>query len=158
MSKKQLIHRWQSPEERFFKQTYKDPISGCWLWIGAICGTGYGGIKVNGRLTRAHRFSYELHYGSIPDGLCVLHKCDVRHCVNPDHLFTGTITDNNRDCTNKKRRNDHKGEDHYRAKLTEKQAIEIKYSHLKNSTLAEKYHVSRPTISAIWNGDNWKHI
>ena len=158
MPKRQLINRWQSPEERFFKQINKDPISGCWLWIGAIGGTGYGCIKVKGRNTRAHRFSYELHYKPIPDGFCVCHKCDVRHCVNPDHLFIGTIDDNNKDRLNKNGYILPKGEKCGRAKLTEKQAIEIKYSNLKNSELAKKYHVSRPTISTITHGINWKHI
>ena len=158
MSKKQLINRWQSPEERFFKQIHKNPISGCWLWAGAIGGTGYGFIKVNGHIVRSHRFSYELHCEPIPDGFCVCHKCDVRHCVNPDHLFIGTIDDNNKDRLNKNGYIFPKGEKCHSAKLTEKQARGIKYSNLRNSELAEKYNVSRPTISAITHGVNWKHI
>ena len=66
----------------------------CWLWEGMLSWGGYGLLKVSGRKRRAHRISWELHNGPIPPGLLVLHKCDVRHCVRPDHLFLGTDLDN----------------------------------------------------------------
>ena len=158
MTRKQLVNQWQSPEERFHKQTDKNHESGCWLWIGAITSNGYGNMKIKGLQIPAHRFSYKFHYGSIPEGLCVLHKCDVRNCVNPDHLFVGTVTDNNRDCMKKGRRPAPIGERHGGTKLTEKQAKEIKYSSLRNCELAEKYQIGRPAVTQIRNGTNWKYI
>jgi hypothetical protein len=70
------------------------PDTGCWLWDGSKYPNGYGWLKVFGKVMSVHRFSYELHKGPIPEGLCILHSCDVRHCVNPDHLRTGTHQEN----------------------------------------------------------------
>lgn len=80
-----------------------DPLSGCWLWTGMLTTSGYGGYTDNGKVRVASRLSWELHEGPIPPGLCVLHRCDVRPCVNPAHLFLGTKGDNNRDCAAKGR-------------------------------------------------------
>lgn len=69
----------------------------CWEWKGARLPDGYGQFWLDGRIVRAHRFSYEAHYGPIPDGLHVMHACDNPSCVRPDHLRTGTVADNNAD-------------------------------------------------------------
>lgn len=68
--------------------------TGCWLWDRALKGCGYGHKMYQGKLQGAHRISWQIHRGPIPDGLWVLHKCDVMRCVNPDHLFLGTHQDN----------------------------------------------------------------
>jgi HNH endonuclease len=77
----------------------------CWLWTGQIISYGYGHFSYQGRPVRAHRFAYKTAIGPIPPGKLVCHTCDVRHCVNPKHLYLGTFTDNNRDtvrrCRNK---------------------------------------------------------
>lgn len=77
---------------------------GCWIWLGSVAGQmGYGMFVYRGRKIYAHRASYELWHGKIPDGLCVLHRCDEPTCINPDHLWVGTKGDNMRDCISKGR-------------------------------------------------------
>lgn len=83
-----------TPEERFLYKTLPEPNTGCWLWLGALTGRGYGQIKVKGVAVLAHRFSYEMHKGKIPDGVYVCHTCDTPSCVNPSHLWLGTAKDN----------------------------------------------------------------
>jgi HNH endonuclease len=81
-----------------------DKTDTCWLWTGTTRDTfGYGALSVNSAFIMAHRLSYELHVGPIPNGLFVLHRCDVPPCVRPDHLFLGTQLDNIRDMIQKNR-------------------------------------------------------
>jgi hypothetical protein len=81
--------------ERFWRRVNRT--DGCWLWTGARKTSGYGEINIGGAIWDTHRLAWTITQGPIPDGLCVLHTCDVRPCVNPDHLWLGTIADNNRD-------------------------------------------------------------
>ncbi len=90
--------------ERFEEKCVPEPMSGCWIWLGRAHKThGYGIFSQWPKLGYAHRFSWTLHYGEIPKGLCVLHKCDVPLCVNPNHLFLGTVKDNMLDMARKGR-------------------------------------------------------
>lgn len=147
----------------------------CWLWKLKPGGEGYGEIQCNplGIKMTAHRFSYEIFKGPIPKGKWVLHHCDVRLCVNPQHLYAGTAADNNRDtkmrgrtCRGKKHpaylypdfiKN---GEENPNAKLTEKVILEmfrriIGGEFQKN--LAKEYGINRSLISAIIARRLWRH-
>lgn len=77
--------------------------SDCWLWTGMVTTGGYGAIESEGQPRRAHIVSWRLHKGDVPDGMCVLHRCDVRRCVNPDHLWLGTKKQNSVDMVQKGR-------------------------------------------------------
>jgi hypothetical protein len=89
-------------EERLLEKVIKIP-NGCWEFNGARDYNGYGLIRFNTKVTRASRVAYEVWVGEIPSGLCVLHKCDNPCCVNPNHLFIGTLKDNSQDSWNKGR-------------------------------------------------------
>ena len=84
-------------EERFEEKYIPEPNSGCWLWLAALDTSGYGKFNMAGRILGAHRVSWELHQGSIPEGKNVLHTCDIPSCVNPNHLYIGTQKDNAKD-------------------------------------------------------------
>jgi len=131
--------------------------SDCWLWQGGINQRGYGFC---GRSEKAHRVAWELTHGAIPKGLCVCHECDVRNCVNPEHLFIGTHGDNNRDARNKGRGVYPKGEHHGRSKLTNNQVIEIRNRAFRGnySALGREFGVSYEQVRRIAFGSEWKHI
>lgn len=109
MSKGKTGPRPRPAEERFWEKVFPEPMSGCWLWDGHVNSRGYGLLPIGSRSdgsrskVLAHRFSYVLHKGGIPDGLGVLHRCDNPYCVNPDHLFVGNQIVNMQDCKAKGR-------------------------------------------------------
>lgn len=122
--------------KRFHTKYIIDPITGCWNWTGARTSAGYGELGLNGKIVTAHRLSYMIFRGEIPDGFLVCHTCDKPECVNPDHLFLGTNRDNVNDMIQKGRqnlsnapngrRNGQSGEKNYQAKLTEPDVLEIR--------------------------------
>jgi len=140
--------------ERFNMQV--DKTDGCWMWKGTISQGRYGQFGWNYRTLSAHRASYLLHVGEIPDGMFVCHRCDVPACVNPEHLFLGTASDNSRDAAQKGRH--YVGEKNARAKITESQALEIRALSLPAPDIAKMYGLCPSTVYRIKNGTYWKHI
>lgn len=144
--------------KRFWDRTYKNDV-GCRIWVAAINNQGYGSLGIgNGKTDKAHRVAWKLTFGEIPKGLFVCHKCDVRNCVNPNHLFLGTAAENNHDMAKKGRASKRKGELHPESKLTDAAVIDILTSTLTQTELAKKYGVGRTTIRRAKYGESWKHI
>jgi hypothetical protein len=147
--------------ERFEEKFVPEPNSGCWLWTAATKELGYGVIGVGSRghgTDKAHRVSWKLYRGEIPAGMVVCHKCDTPACVNPDHLFLGTLGDNMRDCVRKGRNflPDNRGERAKWAKLTLEAVRDIKTRRMSSPKFAALYGCSRSAIARIWEGRNWK--
>ena len=139
-------------DERFWK--YVDKTRGCWNWTASKNSAGYGQINRTRKLgpMLAHRFSYELHNGAIPDGLFVLHTCDNPACVNPAHLWLGTDQDNTDDKMAKGRCP--AGEGHYNHRLTDNQVVAIRRRWAGGTSqkeLSEEYDVTQGYISEIVN-------
>lgn len=148
-----------SPEERFFRFVVKREV--CWEWTGNRQTNGYGAFGISYGVSQpAHRFSYELHKGKIPPGMFILHACDNRLCVNPDHLSVGTALDNALDRESKGRGNQRCpiGEGNPNNKLTEDAVRDIRFSAETGSTMAQKYAVSQSVVSQIRRGVTWKHV
>jgi hypothetical protein len=148
----------QTVSERFEQKVLRLPISGCWLWTGATFRSGYGQLVRDKKHVPANRIAWELYRGPIPDGLCVLHKCDVRLCVNPHHLFIGTRADNAADMVAKNRQSAPRGEDVHFSKLTEAQILDIRTSTASLREMARKYNVRYSNISMIRRRQTWRHI
>ena len=145
------------PVIRFWDKVEKG--DGCWLWTGAKHGGGYGAFWDGVRMVTAHRFAYELCVGPIPDGLYALHHCDVRPCVNPEHLFLGTNRENLRDMVNKGRQL--RGERNVQSKLTEDDVREMRIANAGGESLASlgrRYGVSYTTIQKAVQRRSWGHV
>lgn len=153
-------HKRPDTVTRFWAKVDKRGPDECWEWTDFRDPFGYGKIGIDGKNKQAHRFSYELHYGSIAEGLCVCHHCDNPGCVNPAHLFLGTTDDNNKDRERKGR--GIQGSTHHHAVLTEAQVIEIRRKYVRRivtySALASEYGVAKSTIAGIIERKAWQHI
>lgn len=128
--------------------------TGCWEWQGRRNTQGYGKTRYRNRDVSVHRLAYETWVGPIPDGHVVRHKCDNPPCMNPEHLETGTVSDNNND-------RDRRGRN-ANAKLTEQDVLDIRreygYGVLTQQMLADVYGLSQTSMSAVLTGQRWRWI
>jgi len=158
--------RWKCPSVWFFNRT-KTVENGCMEWTGYVAPNGYGRCKFMGNNVSAHRFSWSIKNGEIPDGFNVCHHCDNRKCVNPEHLFIGTHQDNMIDAQHKGRllRTEHckmlhRGEKNATAKLTNEDVIIIRSLQGKHPSryVASLYGLTHRSILLIWQKRTWPHI
>ena len=149
------------PIIRFKKNIVIDEISKCWLYQGSLS-HGYGRIEIKNKRYLAHRFSYEIHKEPIKNPLLfVCHHCDIRNCVNPDHLFLGTAKDNVLDMFKKGRHPIHKGQDAWHAKLNDPEVIQIKKlleTEISMTQIAKMFGVHIVTIHDIKYKKTWAHL
>ena len=145
-------------ESEFWEKVSKS--DDCWDWTGFRHPDGHGQCYLNGVPKYAHRFSWEMHNGPIPNGMCVCHKCDNPHCVNPDHLFLGTHEDNMYDAKAKGRLPF--GMRHGMVALSDEDVLKIRslYSDgvLSQGKLAKRFGVSQTCISKIVTRKRWTHL
>ena len=150
--------------ERFWQKVFVQSPDECWEWQGYTNDSGYGQFRCgNGALLRAHRISYEIHKGAIPDGLIILHKCDNPRCVNPDHLSVGTHADNIHDMDQKGRRinSPHYGESHGMSKLTAELVRQIRSladSGVSYEEIGRRFAISANHAGRIAKRESWAHI
>jgi HNH endonuclease len=157
---------WAKVDKNGPVPAHRPELGPCWIWTAGL-GNGYGKIlarKQNGkgRFIDAHRASYLLNIGPIPDGELVCHKCDNKRCVRPDHLFPGTYGDNFRDCIAKGRGNQGRpGEQNSHAVLTAEDVIrirELRAAGWNLKQLAAEFPVTVSAISRAYLGKSWKHL
>jgi hypothetical protein len=149
-------------KERFLQQIRVDG-SGCWFWTGFKLHRrgidGYGHIKIKGEYKPAHRVSYQLYIGKIPDDMLVLHSCHNPSCVNPSHLHLGNQQDNMNEMVSANR--SLKGSKSPQSKITEQDVIAIRVLRqcgLSYNELAVMYRLKSNTICNIYNRKTWKHV
>lgn len=169
---------WEHVDKNGPPPAHYPELGPCWLWVGNRAGKKgeekYGILGFRGQRMLAHRASWLLTYGQIPTNLKVLHRCDIRHCVNPAHLFIGTLKDNSRDCQNKGRGNHPSGKNHHsylrpdlvargeragNAKLTADKVVAMRARASEGPTvLGAAYGVTTSVAARILKRYTWKHI
>ena len=149
-------------ETKFWDKVLITDLFGCWLWTACKDKQGYGQLVVPGKGSQlAHRISYIINIGPIPDGLGVLHKCNNPPCVSPAHLYLGTQQDNVDYMIKSNRQRSLAGEEIGSAKLTEKEADEIILllkNHTPRKNILKMYNVGSSQLHRIKKGEAWKHI
>lgn len=172
--------------ERFEHAVMPITECGCWIWMRACSARGYGSLKIDGVVLRAHRFFWEQTNGPIPEGKHVLHQCDIPQCVNPDHLFLGSHADNMKDKERKGRGNHAtglrnarythpettcrgqrhwakrpgavKGVNNNRSILSENDVLAIRASTLSGAALAQRFGITKTHANRIKARKAWSHL
>ena len=149
-------------QDRFWAKV--DKTGNCWEWMASKIPRGYGTIKIDGKVKRAHRVAWELCNGQIPEGLHCLHSCDNTSCCNPDHLFLGTHQDNMTDMANKGRSKNvpRRGEASNFSRINENVVRNIRRYYAAGAVtqqwLANVYGISRSNVGMIVTRKRWSHI
>lgn len=151
---------WRKLQARLEKHSIPITECGCQIWLRSIGSTGYGTIRSNalGRTLSTHRLAHTIYNGPIPDGLLVLHTCDIPHCINPNHLFLGDDASNASDRDAKGRNKSPKGSNQPNSKLTEEQALAILDDHRTYQEISAAYNISEGPIKNIKTGKSWRHV
>lgn len=153
--------RSQPLAAQFWENVHRKTDNECWPWEGNRSGGRYGRLRNHGQQLAAHRTSYEIHFGTIPEGMFVCHTCDNPICVNPRHLFLGTPNDNMQDKITKGRERYLRGDENPASRLTTTEVIAIRErarSGETQSALARQYGISQSTISEIVLYKIWRSV
>lgn len=144
---------------RLIEKVTVDPKSGCWLHPGGVTKAGYAQDNWRSKREDAHRVSFRAFNGDIPDDMQVCHSCDVKICINPKHLFLGTVQVNADDKVSKDRQC--RGETRPLAKLTEADVRKIRLlaaEGVSHTELAKMFNYARANVTRLVNGKIWKHV
>lgn len=141
---------------RFEALYIPEPNTGCFLWLGALRGKGYGCFKVGNKNQIASRVSYELYKGPIPEGMVVCHSCNTPSCVNPEHLYVGRYSDNTQQAVKEGRQFIASGTKNGQAKLTYEQVVAIRNDPRYQREIAKDYNISQLHVSRIKRKLVWK--
>jgi hypothetical protein len=148
---RKCIEEWSTPE----------PSTGCWLWMRGAGSGGYGTISVGGKTVRTNRASYEAFYGPIPEGLFVLHSCDQKLCVNPEHLSADTRGENTRQAYARGLTPRLRGTKNHNAKFSEADVTMWHVMHMagmSGADVARAYNTSRSVVNLALRGKSWRHV
>lgn len=135
-----------------------EPFSGCHLWVRATNNRGYGMVRLRGKMFLAHRLSWQLRNGEIPSGACVLHRCDTPLCVNPDHLFLGTMQNNMDDMRAKGRANWSGRATALTPELVREMRAMYKSRKFTQKEIGNKFGINRGTANDAITGLTWRDV
>ena len=144
--------RYEAFEEKYIPE----PNSGCWIWMGSLNAGGYGEFRYGTKSIKAHRYSFFFHKGPISHGKFLLHSCDMRSCVNPDHLRVGSHVDNMSDMV--KRGRSPRGERAAKSKLTNDQVQAIRVAKGNYNEIADRFGIGAGQARRIILNEHWKHL
>ena len=149
-------------EERFWEKIDKRSDDECWEWMASCNKYGYGQLWFGNTFISSHRVSWMIHFGDIPEKLCVLHKCDNRKCANPNHLFLGTYQDNSDDMKSKGRSLNQHGDNNHAAKITSEDVLRMremwKSGKCRQKEIMKIFNISRVELWRIISYRNWKDV